>query len=358
MTEARQAEVREAACRPSPEFRHPRIRCCLLDQSTRPETARRVATTTPRGEDKKPSPSPGPAESDECGVCGQTPLDQRIVGGKDATLGQFPWIARLGYSRAARSEDADKALYQCGASLHDERKSPDCDDSNVCAPPTQDVRIAEWRTHPQYQANQGFSHDIAVIRLQNPVNFTRYVRPICLPSGQEGNTTGRRVLVAGWGTTEPGSPLGSPVLQMLWKSLVTREECARRYKGITEISTGQLCAGGTVGEDSCAGDSGGPLARSSSATGVDETGKTRFSLIGVVSFGSRQCGSNELPGVYTDTVQYRDWLQKAMRELGPISNRINENSEVGDKMPHGSENEEENLDRFEYDSTGYPIWDK
>jgi hypothetical protein len=33
--------------------------------------------------------------TDECGVS----LGERIVGGKNAALGQYPWIARIGYTR-------------------------------------------------------------------------------------------------------------------------------------------------------------------------------------------------------------------------------------------------------------------
>lgn len=48
--------------------------------------------------------------SEECGF--SAPLD-RIIGGKKATLGQYPWIARLGYI----STCAKEPVFQCGATL-------------------------------------------------------------------------------------------------------------------------------------------------------------------------------------------------------------------------------------------------
>jgi secreted trypsin-like serine protease len=138
---------------------------------------------------------------------------------------------------------------------------------------------------------------------------------------------------------------------------VSKEDCSRRYRTVTNITEGQLCAGGQIGEDSCAGDSGGPLAIPTSVSGVDDSGEKRFSLLGIVSFGARQCGSNTLPGVYTDVMTYRQWLEDSMKELGPINNRINETPDlIDDKMPPDVFESDEDFPPFEYDSTGNPIW--
>ena len=50
-------------------------------------------------------------------ACGnrQVPDGKRIVGGQDAYLGQFPWLANLGFSPAGgKPEDAS---FKCGGSL-------------------------------------------------------------------------------------------------------------------------------------------------------------------------------------------------------------------------------------------------
>lgn len=47
-------------------------------------------------------------------------------------------------------------------------------------------------------------HDIALIKLDRPVNFTNYVRPVCLP---ERSTVfdGQTCVVTGWGVTRQGN---------------------------------------------------------------------------------------------------------------------------------------------------------
>lgn len=60
-----------------------------------------------------------------------------------------------------------------------------------------------------------------------------------------------------------------------------------------------ICAGyKDGGQDSCKGDSGGPLV----VAGV---------LYGVVSFGEG-CARKATPGVYTNVIYYRKWIDTAM----------------------------------------------
>jgi Trypsin len=83
----------------------------------------------------------------------------------------------------------------------------DCDSKyegeNICNNGAQDIPIEERIPHPQYDPNANNQHhDIALIRLAQPIEYSEYVKPICLPSDPAtGNLdfTAKTLSVAGWG---------------------------------------------------------------------------------------------------------------------------------------------------------------
>jgi hypothetical protein len=68
--------------------------------------------------------------------------------------------------------------------------------------------------------------------------------------------------------------------------------------------TSQYCAGARDGQDSCSGDSGGPLARQD-ANGCPVA-------VGVVSYGARDCALADQPGVYTRISSFAPWIRAQM----------------------------------------------
>lgn len=85
----------------------------------------------------------------------------------------------------------------------------DCDTSGVgsdCADPVLDVPIEERIPHPEYgPSSEQQYNDIALLRLSRPVQFTYFIKPICLPTAAELKTrspVNEKYVVAGWGKTE------------------------------------------------------------------------------------------------------------------------------------------------------------
>lgn len=76
------------------------------------------------------------------------------------------------------------------------------------------------------------------------------------------------------------------------------------------ISESQYCAYDPDGKnDSCDGDSGGPLQ-------IFPYGSKTASLIGIVSFGI-SCGTG-LPSIYTRVAFYVDWIESIVWSTGQV----------------------------------------
>lgn len=82
----------------------------------------------------------------------------------------------------------------------------DCseDDSDHCAPTPIDNKIEEKIVYSDYRKQSRDQHfDIALLRLENDVEFNEFVKPICLPLDQSlwnKNYSDHHFDVAGWKT--------------------------------------------------------------------------------------------------------------------------------------------------------------
>lgn len=88
------------------------------------------------------------------------------------------------------------------------KTEPDCiEEPNYlsCADAALDMSVDKITIHPDYK-DYSFNklNDIAVIRLKNPISFTHFVMPICLPNKTEDSPfeEGQMFSVSGWGRTD------------------------------------------------------------------------------------------------------------------------------------------------------------
>ncbi|XP_013118286.1 serine protease 7 [Stomoxys calcitrans] len=263
--------------------------------------------------------------------CGHQSLGKKIYNGNDTVLDEYPWMVLLEY----RNKKGEKVL-NCGGSLINTRyviTAAHCVKGEIeqAVGPLTRIRLGEYNIneeidciradcndkvvevgfdevlpHPQYDVrNANNYHDIALIRLDQDVQYSDFIRPICLPLPETRTaiTPGELLIVAGWGRTLEARQ--SSVKKQLAIPVTANDVCAKKYatKKVTLINS-QLCAGGEFSKDSCDGDSGGPLMR--------ESFMKRWYLEGVVSFGNR-CGLEGWPGVYTRVSDYIDWIQQNVR---------------------------------------------
>ncbi|KFV01190.1 Transmembrane protease serine 5, partial [Pterocles gutturalis] len=154
--------------------------------------------------------------------------------------------------------------------------------------------------------------DIALMKLQVPLNFSDAIRAVCLPPSQQDLFPGTQCWVSGWGYTRPDqdhvsllpslSPLPAQVTETLKEALVPligTKKCNSSCMYAGELTARMLCAGYLHGKvDACQGDSGGPLVCQDQFT---------WRLVGIVSWG-QGCAEPNHPGVYTNVAQLLPWI--------------------------------------------------
>lgn len=144
-----------------------------------------------------------------------------------------------------------------------------------------------------------YNHDIALLKLANPVELSNQRRPICLgPKRFIENLLRESTnsLVSGWGALK-FQGLKATKLQKLGVPYVDRTVC----KGSSQdhVTRFMFCAGyQNELKDSCQGDSGGPHATSYKGT---------WFLTGIVSWGE-ECAKQGKYGIYTRLSQYYPWI--------------------------------------------------
>ncbi|XP_075217848.1 transmembrane serine protease filzig [Lycorma delicatula] len=259
-----------------------------------------------------------PTEIDYRKECGVRPLmkNGRIVGGKGATFGEWPWQVLVREATWLGLFTKNK----CGGVLITNRYvitaahcQPGFLASLVAVFGEYDIsgeleskrsvskNVRRVIVHRQYDAAT-FENDIALLELDAPIQFDTHIVPICMPRDDE-DFTGRMATVTGWGRLKYGGGVPS-VLQEVHVPVMENTVCQEMFQtaGHTKsILNSFVCAGYANGQrDSCEGDSGGPL--------MVEREDGHWVLAGTVSHGIK-CAAPYLPGVYMRTTYYKPWLQ-------------------------------------------------
>ncbi|XP_035530530.1 complement factor D [Morone saxatilis] len=172
--------------------------------------------------------------------------------------------------------------------------------------------ILELYNHPQFSMTN-YNNDIALIKLDRPFNASDAVRALeFMRSGGTNPDTGAEVETAGWGSTDN---LGSrpDKLKEVVMDVFSWKRCRRSDYFGSKVTNNMMCAHKICPEpcdkphrkeDSCDGDSGGPLLYNGIA-------------VGITSNGGMKCGQIKKPGIYTVISHYTEWIDNIMAVQPP-----------------------------------------
>jgi hypothetical protein len=244
---------------------------------------------------------------------GFTPLPRapRIVGGMNASPGEYPWMAAL-----VRADEPDNYQGQfCGGSLIHPRwilTASHCvagtraenievvlgTNDLESASGFQRIAVAEIIMAPRYN-DFNLDSDFALLRLAEPANPG--LTPIQLIDDAALAAPGIQAVLSGWGDLTNGEGNYPVLLQEVELPLVDLAiaNATPSYGGT--LTENMLAAGFEEGgKDSCYGDSGGPLV-------VPSPVGNGWAQAGVVSFGAG-CAVPGVYGIYSRVSEFRRWV--------------------------------------------------
>ncbi|XP_040885431.1 tryptase [Toxotes jaculatrix] len=241
--------------------------------------------------------------------CGVAPLNTRIVGGKNATAGSWPWQVSVHYRPLS--------FHICGGTLISDQwvltaahcivtKSPDAwtlyfGRETQSGPNVHEVNrtLTQVIVHPDYN-NTLFNNDIALMKLSSPVTFTDYIRPVCLASNSSQFYNSTLCWATGWGRIGKDEPLpASEPLQEVEIPVIGNKQCSCNYRPEPAANiTGNMICAGQENKGACQGDSGGPLQCKQGSAWIQA---------GITSFGV-PCALADFPEVYARVSQFQTWI--------------------------------------------------
>uniref|UniRef100_B3P3T2 GG16934 n=1 Tax=Drosophila erecta TaxID=7220 RepID=B3P3T2_DROER len=222
-----------------------------------------------------------------CGMWTQSAYQIRIIGGSDADITSFPWMAYLhddnryfcagtliNHQFVLTAAHCIGAVPKITVRLGGSEITPSA--TLRCQSQPEDYPVSFIISHKHYNPSI-MLNDIALLKLARSVNFEDHIRPICI--------------------------ILEPEIRLLLEDGMS--VCSKLYN--VPIIQGHICAGDKE-TNTCNGDSGGPL-----AGWVNYYGDLRFVQYGVASFGDFACRA---PSIYTDLSTYSGWISSVVNRFG------------------------------------------
>ncbi|XP_065223074.1 trypsin-1-like [Planococcus citri] len=257
--------------------------------------------------------------------CRTNTRKKRIAGGTIAEENEFPWMAAL------KLTYRDRSTSFCGATIITKQHvltAAHCVDGYTAGQPIEAalgrhyqkqryernekiVGIKEIIRHPGFDfKSRSGNNDIAILKLNRTISFNiPQIQPACLPSSENEDYVDNFGTVIGWGFTGDSISTTNGI-RKLEVPIIPTNDCRINYShrnASFSVTDNMMCAGGIKGQDTCMGDSGGPLQ-------IDLDGLGTMKVVGIVSWGGGCSDEPDYPTVYTRIDRYKHWIHDNIGE--------------------------------------------
>jgi transmembrane serine protease 9 len=162
-------------------------------------------------------------------------------------------------------------------------------------------KVVKITNHPLF--NNKFDFDVSLLQLETPIDFRMPDAPvpICLPpvNATDEMYHDDRALVSGWGKGLENAGSNNRLLQKLDVPILNLKVCNETMP--YDLTSRMICAGFfDGGKDACTGDSGGPLIYRKPQGFIEQ--------IGIVSWGEG-CARIARPGLYSRVSEFIQWIE-------------------------------------------------
>lgn len=285
-----------------------------------------------------------------------SPVNLKIADGRPSVPGSWAWVAQIKYWRNGRYEFvcagtliADRWILTAAQCLSDE-ESGDYDVENMVVvlgvhtlrggdekDRRQIYDVLEYQIHPNYRIETTPRQDVALLLLNEQVEYTGFVHPACLPYGRYTSEYSDRQADAGlvqdadycwfvgWGFTNavPNYEQIKPndlarVLQQSRHYLMDHDTCDGILDTWNIDKKEHLCAvgyekaPGFIGH-ACEGDGGGPL--------VCKHKDNSWFIAGIEIGQSSHCGQapyERMPSIFSRVSVFENWINRVIYSPVPI----------------------------------------
>ncbi|XP_074595451.1 transmembrane protease serine 11B-like protein isoform X2 [Brevipalpus obovatus] len=207
--------------------------------------------------------------SDECDVCGISPVQSRVHGGETIQKNEFPWLVRVRLEEKVEGKWLTTSRRVCGGVIIGPRNvltSRKCIEystskwqilidigaHNVDGWKESIVGLYDEITDSDYIEKVGHT-DIAVLKLSEPLKFSKTIAPICVAEKLKREKI-EDLVVAGWGRFEAEKD------KKIWDTKPTKLNVTITEKNCHAETDHQFCAKGDKrGSGVCFRDYGDPM---------------------------------------------------------------------------------------------------